>query len=395
MVKMEKLMDALYPTNLPEFMRKGTLRECLEDVFATNLMNFNDKLALLGTTYMPIHRAIIEAEKLGISLAQLKEYSRIIKEDFVAKNPAQSDVEKETASLIKENNRLVAQLCQKIADLTATIKTQEGKISSLETQLQQEQVRAASSPSPRTSRRRASSSPVGGRPTSRARIETSSPGRIAQAAAAAGKIVSSIVGTTTRAAPDNMASTAAAAAVPTPVAATTSAIAPAAIFLRSHAPTNAVRQKKKTKSSGKKTSDSPLISSIVRELALNGSLKSNTPYPSTEPPPVLFPHGCKEKTKYKDSMRVVAAVVTKEQEEVFRAKEPDQAHIVVEGEKLDLAVRQWLAEQENVRLSNAQTARMNAVGRRAAKLPETAFPTSRNSAGGLWSGLGLTRRSST
>ena len=50
-------------------------------------------------------------------------------------------------------------------------------------------------------------------------------------------------------------------------------------------------------------------------------------------------------------MRVVDAAVTKDQDDVFRAAEIDEAALVAKGKALDLEVRRWLAIKMNKNLT--------------------------------------------
>ena len=88
-------------------------------------------------------------------------------------------------------------------------------------------------------------------------------------------------------------------------------------------------------------------------------------------------------------MRVVGAVVTKQQDAVFRAKDPTMESMSAEAKKLDLAVIEWLCNVEGKRKSSRMTAKLTAVGNRAIKVPDSAWP---RSAGALSSASGLLSR---
>ena len=81
-------------------------------------------------------------------------------------------------------------------------------------------------------------------------------------------------------------------------------------------------------------------------------------------------------------MRVVDAAVTKDQDDVFRAAEIDEAELVAKGKALDLEVRWWLASKMNKNLTKSRlTAQVLGVGANAQKLPDNAWPRSN---GGLF-----------
>ena len=107
-----------------------------------------------------------------------------------------------------------------------------------------------------------------------------------------------------------------------------------------------------------------------------GKLSAGAAYEDTAAPITLFPNKLErsEKAKYRAAMRVVSTVVNAEQDKIFRAKEPDEAKIVLEGKNLDLQVRKWLAEKEHKQLNVQQKANCYGVGRRALQLPESAWP---------------------
>ena len=127
-----------------------------------------------------------------------------------------------------------------------------------------------------------------------------------------------------------------------------------------------------------------ILSEIVIELALSGKLKSGSSHESMPPPLAILPRAFdrNEKTKYKLAMRVVDAAVTKDQDDVFRAAEIDEAKLVAKGKALDLEVRRWLASKMNKNLTKSRlTAQVLGVGANAQKLPDNAWPRSN---GGLF-----------
>ena len=113
-------------------------------------------------------------------------------------------------------------------------------------------------------------------------------------------------------------------------------------------------------------------------------LKSGSSYESMPPPLAILPRvfDRNEKTKYKLAMRVVNAAVTKDQDDVFRAAEINEAELVAKGKALDLEVRRWLANKMNKNLTTSRlTAQVLGVGANAQKLPDSAWPRSN---GGLF-----------
>ena len=136
------------------------------------------------------------------------------------------------------------------------------------------------------------------------------------------------------------------------------------------------------------------MGTIVMKLAMTGQLKNGAPYNRTEPPPVLFRRGLNatEKNKYRKAMRVVGAVVTKEQDALFRDKEPSIEAMSPEAKKLDDAVIGWLCNAEDVRKTNKMTAKVLAVGARAINVAEDKWPSKSTGAlssasGYIWSSL--------
>ena len=129
----------------------------------------------------------------------------------------------------------------------------------------------------------------------------------------------------------------------------------------------------------------PLMSEIVIELARSGMLKSGAAYEDMPPPLAVLPRPFErnEKTKYKLAMRVVSAAVTKDQDDIFRAAEINEAELVAKGTALDLEVRRWLANKTKKKLTKKLTAQVLdlGVGANAQKLPDSAWP---RSSGGLF-----------
>ena len=126
---------------------------------------------------------------------------------------------------------------------------------------------------------------------------------------------------------------------------------------------------------------------IVIELARAGKLKSGAAYEHIPPPLALFPDKLErsEMTKYKAAMRVVSAVVTDDQEQVFRADTIDETMLIAKARALDLEVRRWIAIKKGVRLSGKLKANVFGVGSNARKLPDSVWP---RPTGGLFGGLG-------
>ena len=91
-------------------------------------------------------------------------------------------------------------------------------------------------------------------------------------------------------------------------------------------------------------------------------------------------------------MRVVGVVVTKEQDALFRHKEPSVEAMSSEAKKLDAAVIKWLCDAENVRKTSKMTAKVTAVGARAINVAEDKWPSRSTGAlssasGYIWSSL--------
>ena len=389
---MEKLADKLYPTNLEEFQRGGKLRKFVRDVLATNMMNFTEKLEHLGTGAPVIVNTISAARDVGIDLARLKEMSRIIKDDFIAQNMPYSSQEEELAVAVSDSNRLVNQMMKEIADLRAIIRTQNNTIGRLETELQQRDAAAVSSPASSVRspcRREATSPPSSQPPASRPRIEPASRPRIVPASSSSPvrEAAASFMGNIPGIGPIAARAIRPAAAHPAPAAAPN--VKPVSIannIVQLRPPP--IRRKKSTTGS-KKNADAPEVGKIVVELARAGLLKSGTPYERTQPPPVLFPDilAPSERNKYVNAMRVVGVVVTDEQDRLFRADDPDIAKISAESNKINSAVLEWICRAEStpekkVVVSKKMSSRVFGVGARAAALPDNSWPISR---GGLWS----------
>ena len=74
---------------------------------------------------------------------------------------------------------------------------------------------------------------------------------------------------------------------------------------------------------------------------------------------------------------------------IYEDKDPTIESMSAEAKKLDLAVIEWLCNVEGKRKSSRMTAKLTAVGNRAMKVPDSAWP---RSAGALSSASGLLSR---
>jgi len=93
----------------------------VREVLATNIMNFSLKLSFLGVGGPAVRRMILVASSLGITLGQLKEWSKKVADDFEAINKPYSSAEEELASVVAENNRLVGQVVVCLAECLAEV----------------------------------------------------------------------------------------------------------------------------------------------------------------------------------------------------------------------------------------------------------------------------------
>ena len=312
-------------------------------------------------------------DELGIDLSQLKGWSRKVADDFKAINAPYSSAEEELATVVAENNRLVSDLRKEIADLKALAATNARTICHLETQLQKSDARALNGTSVPLiasggvdSAVAGTSRPAGGTIRRREPSPPRSPDRNVRQRTAGG---SGIIDT----------------------AISAIAVSPVAIARRMVGGAPPLPPSLSTVSSagGKKKNKWPLMSEIVIELARSGKLKSGSSHESMPPPLAILPRAFdrNEKTKHKLAMRVVDAAVTKDQDDVFRAAEIDEAELVAKGKALHLEVRRWLASKMNKNLTKSRlTAQVLGVGANAQKLPDNAWPRSN---GGL---LGMFRK---
>lgn len=384
MALLDQFADKMYPMTMPDFMAGGRLRQLVREVLATNIMNFSSKLSFLGVQGDAVRRMMNVAEELNIDLPKLKEWSKKVADDFKAINVPYSSAEEELATVVAENNRLVSDLRKEIADLKALAATQTRTIGQLETQLQQSNARALNAmPAPSvasggvgsavagtsgsasagggTVRQREQSPPRSQDRNVRQRTD-GGPGII-------GTAISVIAGS-----PGAIARRMVGGAPPPPRALRPPPL-PAAVSTGN------------SSSGGKKNSSWPRMSQIVIELARSGKLKSGSSYESMPPPLAMLPRALNrnEKTVYKLAMRVVDAAVTKDQDDVFRAAEIDEAQLVAKGKALDLSVRQWLARKMNKNLENSRiTAKVLGVGKNAQTLPADVWP---RPTGGLFGGM--------
>ena len=384
MALLDRFADKLYPMTMPDFKAGGRLRQLVREVLATNIMNFSTKLSFLGVAGPAVRRMMNVGDELGIDLSQLKGWSRKVADDFKAINAPYSSAEEELATVVAENNRLVSDLRKEIADLKALAATNARTICHLETQLQKSDARALNGTSVPLiasggvdSAVAGTSRPAGGTIRRREPSPPRSPGRNVRQRTAGG---SDIIGTAISViavSPVAIARRMVGGAPPLPTA------------LRPPPLPTTEQLSTVSSAGGKKKNKWPLMSEIVIELARSGKLKSGSSHESMPPPLAILPRAFdrNEKTKYKLAMRVVDAAVTKDQDDVFRAAEIDEAELVAKGKALDLEVRRWLASKMNKNLTKSRlTAQVLGVGANAQKLPDNAWPRSN---GGL---LGMFRK---
>lgn len=347
---METFADKLYPTNLGAFQPGGTLRQVVREVLATNIMNFNDKLAFLGAGYETIKRTVEIAEAVGIDLARLKEMSRVVKTDFDRMNPRHSAREEELQATVAENNRLLAEMSKELANLRVTVNNQNATITQLHTELQQERVRALlSTPplTPKTSRRRTATTPSPSPQPPSTRRRTSSPAR-------------SPVRVVTAAAASSVASVA-------------RAVAAAALPRRAQLKAPLVVRKSSSGAGSKKRWDSPEVGRVLRELANTGQLHGQAAFRNTIPPPSLFPKPLEpsEMTKYRNAMKAAELVITDEHERLLRAKDTsDGVEMSLLAGNINRAVIRLVSEAEGIAVTPRMTARVFGLGNRIGKLKE-------------------------
>ena len=375
---MERFADELYPSTMPHFKAGGRLRQLVREVLATNLMNFSSKLSFLGVGGPAVRRMMLVADGLGISLGQLKEWSKKVADDFNAINKPYSSAEEELAVVVAENNRLVIELRKEVADLKAAAATNTSTVLQLETQLQEANSRLLNVSPPSTPQRNPTAQPpapdAGGGRRRRQESPPRSPVRsVRRRADDNSGIVRSTI-SAIAASPAAIAQRIVGRSAPPP---------PAPNF---HPP--AIMNQSSTVSAGggsKTYKRWPNMSEIVIELARGGQLKSGTAYENIPPPLAILPRQLdrNERTKYNYAMRVVSAAVKEDQEAVFRAKDVDNAALVAKGKALDLEVRRWISNKTGKDLKKV-TAKVLGVGANAQQLPDSAWP---RPTGGLFGGL--------
>ena len=106
---LEQLMSVLYPTNLIEFSPGGRLRPLLRVVMATNLKNFNSKLAELTVDHVSIAATIRAADRCSTSLDQLKQWSTALQTDFEEMNMQQITPGAGLQQMYEHQSRMVEQ----------------------------------------------------------------------------------------------------------------------------------------------------------------------------------------------------------------------------------------------------------------------------------------------
>jgi len=102
---------------------------------------------------------------------------------------------------------------------------------------------------------------------------------------------------------------------------------------------------------------SPTVSKVILELVKSHQLGQNVQYSDTIPPPSLFPGiSSGKKNVYKWTMKVVKKVITAEQDTLFReasaSKDPDLAAVGIAAAELDRKVVVWLLEKEGAKETN-------------------------------------------
>jgi hypothetical protein len=345
---METLADKLYLTNLNQFKVGGHLRPLIRIVLATNIKNFNKKLATLGIDNASVSRLISVAGSCGIPLERLKEMSSTIDDDFRLQNIQGIELGAGIERLLEHNNTLMTQMVSKISDLNATIKTQNQRIGCLETLQQQSKISSSMIPlaSPQAINRVRLLQDAAESPRPQQRPKLAQPAQVQQQQQRiplrdyAVGILQRVTGIRRDAIPVNEEVTAIASS---------------------------------------SYDASPSISRVIIELVKAHQLGPNVQYIDTTPPPSLFPAiSSGNRNVYKWAMKVIKKVITKEQDKLFRsasnAKDPDLTAVVSSCAELERNIILWVLEKEGVKENSRNNkALVYGIGNRAKKLGESHF----------------------
>ncbi len=363
--RLEILADKLYLTNLVNFKRGGKLRPLLRIVLATNIKNFNKKLAVLGLRNIAVARLISVAEDCGIPLATLKEMSTTIEEDFQAQNIQGIELGAGIERLLENNNTLMAQMITNLSDLNAVVRTQNQCIESLETQLQQSRsntmIMPASPQAANKSSRVHQLDNATENPHPQQRTRGSNPAPKQEHKQQRSPVQDFVMGVCRSVMPNCQSVN--------------------NVLRRQHAfPVHEML------SSNANNDSSPYVSKVIFELVKTGQLAGrNVPYTDTIPPPSLFENIDRgNKNIYKWAMKVVKKVITKEQDELFRSNNmsADNAEFLVavhaECANLDKNIVHWILDKEQAKeTSKNNKALLYGIGNRAKKLGEAHFAETR------------------
>ena len=326
--KIDLFAEKLYPTNLVEFKKGGKLKPLLRVVLATNIKNFTSKLSILGMKHSIIHNTMNVAESLKITLAQLKEWSSLLQNDFELINSRETNTDLELKNEVSKNTDTINKLVFQVSACVAVMRSQSKQIETLTTMIQEKGRQQFMTPptAPTKSKEANKTYPTPKRPTGL--VDTTPTKRSKKVDEINASQLHRFV---------NMARNVVSTTKPQSI---------------NEAISDSSKKSKPSASDGK---TSIRVSNVLIEVVNNGSIQGSRKYKDIQPPLSLFPNVISDtKYKIKMTMSVVDNVITLEQDKLFRSKNPDQADVVLADTNIDNSVLEWLASKEGKKVSSRQ-----------------------------------------
>lgn len=340
--KIDLVAEKLYPTNLVEFKKGGKLKPLLRVVLATNIKNFTSKLSILGMKHSIIHNTMNVAESLKITLAQLKEWSSLLQNDFELINSRETNTDLELKNEVSKNTDTIKKLIFQVSACVAVMRSQSKQIETLTTTIQEKERQQFMTPptAPTKSKEANKTFPTPKIPTEL--VDTTPTIRSKKVDEINASQLHRFV---------NMARNVVSTTKPQSI---------------NKAISDSSKKSKPFASDGK---TSIRVSNVLIEVVNNGSIQGSRKYKDIQPPLSLFPNVISDtKYKIKMAMSVVDNVITLEQDKLFRSKNPDQADVVLAATNIDNSVLEWLASKEGKKVSSRQKPYVIGVGARASSL---------------------------
>ena len=282
------------------------------------------------------------AESLKITLAQLKEWSSLLQNDFELINSRETNTDLELKNEVSKNTDTINKLVFQVSACVAVMRSQSKQIETLTTMIQEKERQQFMTPptAPTKSKEANKTYPTPKRPTEL--VDTTPTKRSKKVDEINASQLHRFV---------NMARNVVSTTKPQSI---------------NEAISDSSKKSKPSASDGK---TSIRVSNVLIEVVNNGSIQGSRKYKDIQPPLSLFPNVISDtKYKIKMAMSVVDNVITLEQDKLFRSKNPDQADVVLAATNIDNSVLEWLASKEGKKVSSRQKPYVIGVGARASSL---------------------------